>query len=534
MAFVLTGCVEEETKPKDEIVNITVRYSEISYDYAIINVKHDGPENITWYGFLTEDVTTQEFTLINKEWMNLLSSGKAIEVRREKERNILLENLKEDTSYKYIVFGLTADGEMYDNVGLGSIKFTTSKNVYVLTQTNDWEITHLGRNEEKTKELIEIKSKKGGRFAWQYIAKESIEEFEKENPDGFELWVDDIYMATVNGIELYALQQISTIQYYIYNGYSIADLTYVYEEGKPFEIDRLLSGDYYIIAYGFQGDGNHTQTYSIQEITIEEETALPEYEKWLGSYTFTGECLVTQDNGDEVLETRTYNILIEKYDNNYMYRVHGWECGDDVKYDWEEDIMQLDKSEGQFLAFPAYFNNGKLEVRESPMTYITFDGANSLILGIYGYAYNPDYKQEIPVILDGTPMASAAPIADGETTTVLNGLDATYTSGSQKMDWTYTKMGYIAWSEYDGSWQTINPAMNFPITITKVADGEWHNTSESLPVKQNGGMKLFGENQKISPETLKKNLSYLEKVFTYSLQTPLREREHQAFLHRGN
>ena len=90
VAFVLTGCVEEETKPKDEIVNITVRYSEIAYDYAIINVKHDGPEDITWYGFLTEDVTTQEFTLVNKEWMRLLSSGKAIELRREKERNILL------------------------------------------------------------------------------------------------------------------------------------------------------------------------------------------------------------------------------------------------------------------------------------------------------------------------------------------------------------------------------------------------------------------------------------------------------------
>ena len=109
VAFVLTGC-EEPVAPKDEIVNFTVRFSEVAYDYAIINVKHDGPEEITWYGFLTEDVTTQEFTLINKEWMNLLTSGKAIDVRRETERNILLEGLKEDSSYKYIVFGLTGTG----------------------------------------------------------------------------------------------------------------------------------------------------------------------------------------------------------------------------------------------------------------------------------------------------------------------------------------------------------------------------------------------------------------------------------------
>ena len=266
VAFALTGC-EEVEQPKKEVVNFTVRYSEVAYDYAIVNVKHDGPEDITWYGFLTEDVTTQEFTLITKEWAKLLSTGKAIEVRREKERNILFEGLKENTAYKYIVFGLTETGEMYDNVGAGSIKFTTSTNIYVLKQTDDWKITRLGRNEEKTKELIEIQSKKGGRFAWQYVSKENIEEFNKEYPDGFEIWENDIYMTTVDGIQLYALQQISTIQYYIYNGYSIADLTYV-SDGKPFEINRLSSGDYYIIVYGFEGDGNHTQTYSVQEITI--------------------------------------------------------------------------------------------------------------------------------------------------------------------------------------------------------------------------------------------------------------------------
>ena len=176
VAFVLTGC-EEPVAPKDEIVNFTVRFSEVAYDYAIINVKHDGPEDITWYGFLTEDVTTQEFTLINKEWMNLLTSGKAIDVRRETERNILLEGLKENSSYKYIVFGLTANGEMYDNVGIASIKFTTSRNIYVLTETEDWQINYLGRNADKSKEIIEIKSKKGGRFAWQYVSKESVESF---------------------------------------------------------------------------------------------------------------------------------------------------------------------------------------------------------------------------------------------------------------------------------------------------------------------------------------------------------------------
>ena len=70
----------------------------------------------------------------------------------------------------------------------------------------------------------------------------------------------------------------------------------------------------------------------------------------------------------------------------------------DVKYDWEEDIMQIDKENGEFLAFPAYYKDGSLEIRETPMTYITFDGVSALILGMYGYAYEEKMKEEIPVI----------------------------------------------------------------------------------------------------------------------------------------
>ena len=142
--------------------------------------------------------------------------------------------------------------------------------------------------------------------------------------------------------------------------------------------------------------------------------------------------------------------------------------------------------------------------------YITFDGVNPLILGIYGYAYNADYKEEIPVILEGMAMASADPIAEGENTTLLNGLEAVYNTGTQDVKWTYSKMGYIAWSEYDGSWQTINPAMNLPITITKVSDET--PAAGSVSVKQKGGMKLFDAGKQISPEILKKNLSKLEQV----------------------
>jgi hypothetical protein len=143
------------------------------------------------------------------------------------------------------------------------------------------------------------------------------------------------------------------------------------------------------------------------------------------------------------------------------------------------------------------------------MTYITFDGYQSLVLGIYGYAYNPEMKEEIPVILDGTPMASAKPAAEGEST-VLNGLKAEYVdSKNKKTEWEYCKMGYIAWSELNGSWQTINPPMQFPITITKISDETF--TASPIPSVNKGGLELFAT-KTVSTEFLNKDFSRLEKV----------------------
>ena len=519
IALSFASCEPEAPASKKQIVEFTVRYSEVSYNYAIINVKHNGPEDLTWYGFVTEDVAEKNYTLYTKKRRELLNAGKIEGLKKETDRNILLEGLKENTKYKFVVFGIKENGDIYSNVSIGSIEFETSLNAYQLQETSDWTISYLGRNEDQTKDIIEVKANKGGRFAWQYVSKESIESFDKEYPDGYELWEDDIYMATLSGVQMFALQEIATIQYYIYNGYKLTDLTYVYEAEKPFEIDRLASGDYYFIAYGFQGDGNHTRTYSVQEIHIEEEQATEAYNKWLGNYTFSGIVDVKQEDGQFAPETRTYNLFIEKYDNNFMYRLHGWECGDDVEYDWEEDITQIDKDKGQFLAFPAYFENGKLVIKEQPMTYISFDGSTPLKLGMYGYAFNEQYDEFLPVLFDGKTMAIADPIADGETTTTLNGQDGKYNYTDEKgaakvLEWTYSKMGYIAYDDTSGSgaWQAINPAMNFPITITRT-DGE---SAAGGSIQTGGqaaisGLSLFN-NRKITTDFLKKDFKPAEKI----------------------
>jgi hypothetical protein len=52
--------------------------------------------------------------------------------------------------------------------------------------------------------------------------------------------------------------------------------------------------------------------------------------------------------------------------------------------------------------------------------------------------------------------------------------------------------------------------MNFPITITKVA--EQAPEAGDITVKQKGGMKLFDAGKQISTDFLKKDFSKLEKM----------------------
>lgn len=487
-ALVLSACTPE-AQPTKSSIQFTVRTSEVAHNYVKLSITHNGPEDITWYGELVEDASKSDYEAFTKIYTSLLTSGKLKELKRSKERLILLDNLEENKKYKYIVFGVKEDGKLYENANMATISFTTSTNIYLLTETEDWTFTHT-RNEAGDKEIIDVKAKKGGRFGWNYVSLASLDAWTEENPDGYELWDEGIYMTTVDAIEMFVLQEISNIHLNIANGAEIEDLTYT--QGDPFELPRIQSGKYALVAYGFDGSGQHTQTYSIDTLEINEENAKAEFEKWFGTYSLKGMCDVNKEDGTVVEEEREYEVTIEPVDNNFMYRIRGWECGESVQYDWEEDIMQLDKEKGEYLGFPAYYNKGNLEIRESPITYITFDGVNPLILGMYGYAYNATEKAEIPVIFDGTPMASALPIADGQTTTELTPLSSSYGSVS----WTYSKMGYLAWSEYTGAYQTVNPAMKLPITVTKISDDYPQSTLKIESGKGSAGAVSFSKDTK--------------------------------------
>lgn len=469
----------EKTPQGDDITNssftFSLRVSEVGVDYAKISVKHDGPDDVTWYGFVAEDNKSTN-DLIMEKYTEFLKAGTVKGLKSAKNRTISVDGLEAATKYKYIVFAITEDVKLYNNVESKAVTFTTGVNPYVLTQTDEWTITRLPERVENM-EIINISSKnQSPLYVWDYVSKEWVDNFNKTYPDGFDIQEEEggPVLATLDAFQLYIIQQIATIQYYVaYEGYAITDLSYAYDpanaENNTFKMDRISSGDYYFLAFGFNHDASHTQTYSVSElVTVEEEASTPEYEAWFGNYTFSGKgfWLFNDDEeagmkyGDE--KDITYNITIEQLDNNFMYLIKGWECGEGADVDIETEFFELDKEAGDYLGFIGYYNDGKLEIRESNLYN---DGTN--VFGMCGYA--EDGENMSPVMFEGTPMAEAQPIAAGANSTELKGLDLIY--NGQKYG-TYSMMGYIYY-EY-ATYQPIaiaNMPMQFPITIAKSDKG---------------------------------------------------------------
>ena len=469
----------EKTPVADDITTsefaFTLRVSEVGVDYAKISVKHNGPEEVTWYGFVAEDKKTTN-DLIMEKYAEFLTAGTVKGLKTSTNRTVTVDGLESATKYKYVVFAITEDAKLYTSVEAKSVSFTTGVNPYVLTQTDEWTITRLPERVNNM-EIINVSSKnESPLYVWEYVSKEWVDNFNKTYPDGFDVQEEESgpVLATLDAFQLYIIQQIATIQYYVaYEGYAITDLSYAYDptnaDNNTFQMDRISSGDYYFLAFGFNHDGSHTQTYSVSDvITVEEEASTPEYEAWLGNYTFSGKgfWLFNDDEeagmkyGDE--KDITYDITIEHLDNNFMYLIKGWECGEGADVDIETEFFELDKEAGDYLGFIGYYNDGKLEIRESNLYN---DGTN--VFGLCGYA--DDGENMSPVMFEGSAMASAQPIAAGANSTELSALDLIY--NGQKLG-TYSMMGYIYY-EY-ATYQPLaiaNMPMQFPITIAKSDKG---------------------------------------------------------------
>ena len=91
--------------------------------------------------------------------------------------------------------------------------------------------------------------------------------------------------------------------------------------------DRMLSGSWIGFMIELDAKGNATYDYAEQTFTIKEEVASEDYEKWLGDWRVS--------NG-----LAGYDITISHVDNNFLYSIAGWECGQAVSFQMDLETLQ--------------------------------------------------------------------------------------------------------------------------------------------------------------------------------------------------
>jgi hypothetical protein len=106
-------------------LSFVLNVDDVQATSAKIQVEHDGdPATDTWCGFLTTDTTSPIVNLIS-DYVSAMEDFS--ELKQEAQETITLDDLAEGTNYRYVVFGLTGEGETYGQAN--SVSFTTQSKV---------------------------------------------------------------------------------------------------------------------------------------------------------------------------------------------------------------------------------------------------------------------------------------------------------------------------------------------------------------------------------------------------------------------
>ena len=113
--------VKEQEKPVvEQETEFTVALNTVDAEYAEIVVRHTGAKDVTWFGFVTEDVTTAEQDLINSQVAKL--DKKSLHVGNS--QTVAVRGLNEKANYRYIAFAVNASNEVFGKPG--SLSFFTT------------------------------------------------------------------------------------------------------------------------------------------------------------------------------------------------------------------------------------------------------------------------------------------------------------------------------------------------------------------------------------------------------------------------
>lgn len=319
----VAGCEEsgrEEARPTSgpnlqlEVENITARS-------AKIKVSHTQEADLTWCGFLTDQVNEAEATLVAR-FVAEEDFQKAL--HRSRQYVTILNDLRPKTAYKYIAVGLTEAGEVYGTIA--SVEFSTlpgdqgdePEEINGMRRNDAWTVRYIGEGTVSGKEYDHV------------VTMGSVD----ANP----YTVTIVYAQQYDPADLRGLADLclADMQNYLdgyndYNGteYTLADMLSTGDDVYTFD---LSPGLYRAVALGYTKQGEVSGLYAVsEEFEVEVPEASAAYNEWLGEWTILG------------MNKATCNITLRAGSPNESFYMTGWEGYDDleVEVEYNEDLNSI-------------------------------------------------------------------------------------------------------------------------------------------------------------------------------------------------
>jgi len=208
--------------------------------------------------------------------------------------------------------------------------------------------------------------------------------------------------------------------------------------------NRLRSGTWTAFLIELDTQGNATGNYAETSFTIQEEAASEAFSKWLGSWRVSNGLV-------------GYDLDISSIDNNFIYRIDGWERGQAVSFQMDQEYI-----EGEF-----YAPNGFLYIVSQYLgTYDDEDFGHGTVDELFmGNIFD---SGGLTLITDeGIDIAVMVPDGDGAE---LQPMEVTLATDSGDYTTKFHSMQYYMWAHEDGQWYAYNSNVaELPLTMTRIA-----------------------------------------------------------------
>lgn len=208
--------------------------------------------------------------------------------------------------------------------------------------------------------------------------------------------------------------------------------------------NRLRSGTWTVFLIELDAKGSATGGYAEANVTIQEEVATESFKKWLGTWRAS--------NG-----LMGYDLTISSIDNNFIYRIDGWERGDAVSFQMDQEYL-----EGEF-----WEPNGFLYITSQYLGTYDDEELSTVDELFMGNIFD---SGGLTVITDeGIDLAVMVPQGEGAE---LQPMEVTLATDNGDYTTTFHSMQYYMWAHSDGTWHSYNGNVaKLPLTMTRMEGG---------------------------------------------------------------